>query len=88
MLEINYLLNIRTDEVKVIGKYQYPDNQDIFEREPYAVEFGRLNGGRQYTLVCESEHILDFLMNWIFTLEQGSAKIVLLGQHKILHKSL
>jgi len=39
----------RTDKVKVGGVYQYPDHEDIFEREPYTVSFKRLVSGHQKT---------------------------------------
>jgi len=37
----------RTDKVSVNGEYQYPDYDDMFEREPYTVNFKRLNSGKQ-----------------------------------------
>jgi len=37
----------RRDKVAVNGEYQYPDYDDFFEREPYTVNFERLNRGSQ-----------------------------------------
>lgn len=37
----------RVDKVAVNGVYQYPDNADVFEREPYTVNFKRLTTGKQ-----------------------------------------
>jgi len=45
----------RTDKVKVVGGYQFPDYQDVFEREPYTVQFRRLDsnydGPRDFSYV-------------------------------------
>merc|ERR1712126_775118 len=37
----------RVDKVGVNGVYQYPDSNDVFEREPYTVNFKRLTSGKQ-----------------------------------------
>lgn len=45
----------RTDKVEAISEYQFPDNQDVFEREPYTVQFRRLEpnyvGPRDFSYV-------------------------------------
>jgi len=45
----------RTDKVSVLSTYQYPDTRDIFEREPFTVQFRRLDanfdGPRDFTYI-------------------------------------
>uniref|UniRef100_H2YIL1 Endonuclease/exonuclease/phosphatase domain-containing protein n=1 Tax=Ciona savignyi TaxID=51511 RepID=H2YIL1_CIOSA len=46
----------RSDKVSVIGEYQWPDNADVFEREPYSVQFSRKSAGSQKTFSYISIH--------------------------------
>ncbi|XP_078485040.1 deoxyribonuclease-1 [Ciona intestinalis] len=46
----------RADKVTVMSEYQYPDNSDVFEREPYSVKFGRSSSGKQQTFSYISIH--------------------------------
>jgi len=36
------MLYFRSSVVRVVDEYQFPDECDVFEREPYAVLFERL----------------------------------------------
>ena len=34
-----HLTSFRTDKVTMVDTYQYPDKNDLFEREPFGVRF-------------------------------------------------
>merc|ERR1739838_619550 len=41
----------RADKVEIISDYQFADEADVFEREPYTVQFRRRDGPSEFTYI-------------------------------------